>query len=133
MQGIDRSRQVHEIAMAQQIAAKVISEAAEAKAKSVVKVEIAVGDLTFLDPANLEMWIREGLRDRASKDAVIKIGVVRSTLTCGACGFVGHPKLLEHHDPHMPLPPLSCPRCASPDIRLEEQRDCLLKRIELEV
>src|SRR4030042_3933488 len=132
MQGSDRSRQVHEIAIAQQIAAKVISEAAEAKAKSVVKVDITVGDLAFLDPVNIEMWIREALRDSAGKDAAIKIGVARSTLTCGDCGFVGHPKLPEHHDHHLPLPPLSCPSCGSPDIRLEEQRDCLLKTIEIE-
>ena len=124
---------MHEIAIAQQIAAKVISEAAKAKAKSVMKVEIAVGDLTFLDPVNIAMWVREGLRDSAAGDAAITIDVVRSTLTCGDCGFVGHPKMPEHHDHHLPLPPLSCPHCGSPDVRLEEQRDCLLKRIELEV
>lgn len=124
---------MHEIAIAQQIAAKVISEAAKAKAKSVMKVEIAVGDLTFLDPVNMEMWVREGLRDSAAGGAAITIDIVRSTLTCGDCGFVGHPKMPEHHDHHLPLPPSSCPHCGSPDIRLEEQRDCLLKRIELEV
>src|SRR4030042_2082537 len=100
MQGIDRSRQVHEIAIAQQIAAKVISEAAEAKARSVLKIEIAVGDLTFLDPSNVEMWVREGLRDSTAGDAAIEIAVVRSTLTCGDCGFVGHPELPEDHDHH---------------------------------
>jgi len=124
---------MHEIAMAQQIAAKVISEAAAAKAKSVVRIEIAIGDLAFLDPVSMEMWVREGLRDSGGKDAVIRIDVARSTLTCGDCGFVGHPKLPEHHDHHLPLPPLSCPSCGSSDVRLEEQRDCLLKTIELEV
>jgi len=125
---------VHEIAIAQQIAAKVISEATKAKAKSVVKVEIAVGDLAFLEPTNVEMWVREGLRDSTAGDAAIEIDIVRSTLACGDCGFVGHPKLPEHHDHHLSLPPLSCPHCGSPDIRLEEQqRDCILKRIELEV
>ena len=124
---------MHELTMAQQIAAKVISEAAGAKAKSVVKIAIAVGDLAFLDAASMEMWIREGLRDSVGKDAAIKIEVARSTLTCGGCGFVGRPELPEHHDHHLPLPPLFCPHCGSPDIRLEEQRDCLLKSIELEV
>ena len=124
---------MHEIAIAQQIAAKVISEAAQAKAKSVVKIELAVGDFTFLDPVSMEMWIREALKDSAGRDAAIKIDVVRSMLTCGGCGFVGHPDLPEHHDHDLPLPPLSCPHCGSPDTRLEEQHDCLLQRIELEV
>ena len=124
---------MHEIAIAQQIAAKVISEAAQAKAKSVVKVEIAVGDLAFLDPVSMEMWIREALRDSAGKETAIEIAIARSTLTCDGCGFVGHPELPEHHDHHLPLPSSSCPHCGSPDIRLEEQRDCLLKSIELEV
>jgi hydrogenase nickel insertion protein HypA len=124
---------VHEIAIAQQIAAKVISEATKAKASSVVKVEIAIGDLTFLEPSNVEMWVREGLRNSNAGDAAIEIDVVRSTLTCGDCGFAGHPELPDDHDHHLALPPISCPHCGSPNIRLEGQRDCFLKSIELEV
>ena len=124
---------MHELTMAQQIAAKVIDGATTANAKNVVSVDIAIGDLAFLDPASMEIWIREGLRDSAGKDAAIRIDVVRSTLTCSDCAFVGHPELPEHHDHHLPLPSLSCPRCGSAEIHLEEQHDCILKRIELEV
>jgi len=124
---------VHELTLAQQIAAKVIDGATTANAKNVVSVDIAIGDLAFLDPASMEMWVREGLRDSAGKDAVINIDIIKSTLTCRGCGFAGRPDLPEHHDHHMPLPAFSCPHCGSSDISLDEQRDCLLKRIELEV
>ncbi len=124
---------MHELGIAQEIASKVISEAEKAKAKNVVSVDLEVGDMSFLDPSNMEMWIKEGLQDSIGKDAAIRVGVLRSRVTCSACGFEGHPDLPEHHDHHLPLPPPECPRCGSSDVKLEGQRDCLLKRIELEV
>ena len=75
---------MHELGIAQEIASKVISEAEKMKAKSVVSVDLEVGDLSFLDPANMEMWIegrasgqhRQGCRytDRRSQ--------VESNLQC---------------------------------------------------
>jgi hydrogenase nickel incorporation protein HypA/HybF len=124
---------MHELGMAQEIATRVISEAEKMNAKSVVAVELDLGDLSFLDPSNMETWIREGLRESIGKDATIKIDILRSRVTCKACGFEGHPNLPEGHDHHLAPPPPECPRCGSSDVKLEGQRDCILKRIELEV
>ena len=124
---------MHEITLAREIAERVTREAEKANAKSVVSVEVEVGDLAFLDPDNMEMWVRQALAGSRAEGAAINIDVVASTLTCAACGFEGPPDVPEYHDHHVPLPPLSCPRCGSADIRLDGKSDCILKRIELEV
>jgi hydrogenase nickel insertion protein HypA len=119
--------------IARQIAEKVTREAEKANAKSVVSVELEVGDLAFLDPVSMEMWVRQALAGSRAENAAVKIDVVASTLTCVDCGFEAPPQVPEYHDHHLPLPPLSCPRCGSADTRLEAKSDCILKRIELEV
>jgi Zn finger protein HypA/HybF involved in hydrogenase expression len=119
--------------IAREIAEKVARAAENANAKSVVAVELELGDLAFLDPASVEMWLRQALADGPGKDAAINIDVVESALTCADCGFRGPPQVPEYHDHHLPLPPPACPRCGSANVALEARQDCILKRIELEV
>jgi Zn finger protein HypA/HybF involved in hydrogenase expression len=119
--------------MAREIAERVTRETEKANAKSVVAVELEVGDLAFLDPDNMEMWVRQALAGSRAESATVSVSVAASTLTCAACGFEGPPRVPEWHDHHLPLPPLNCPRCGSADIRLDGKSDCILKRIELEV
>jgi hydrogenase nickel insertion protein HypA len=124
---------LHEIALAREIAAKVTREAEKANAKSVVSIQLEVGDLAFLDTAGMEMWVRQALEGGPARDAAIRIDTTSSTLICAACGFHGAPEAPEYHDHHLPLPPLPCPHCGSDDVRLDARSDCILKRIELEV
>ena len=119
--------------IAREIAERVTRAAEKANAKSVVAVELEVGDLAFLDPDSMELWVRQAFAGGPAKDAAIKIDVVASTLTCAGCGFEGAPEVPEYHDHHLPLPPLDCPRCGSADVQVEVKSDCVLKRIELEV
>jgi Zn finger protein HypA/HybF involved in hydrogenase expression len=119
--------------IAREIAEKVTRTIEETNAKGVVAVELEIGDLAFLDPANVEMWVRQALADGPAKDAAIRIETVASTLSCDDCGFRGQPEIPEYHDHHLPLPAPECPRCGSTNVALEAKTDCVLKRIELEV
>jgi hydrogenase nickel insertion protein HypA len=119
--------------IAREIAEKVTRAADKQNAKSIQSIELEVGDLAFLDPVAIELWVRQALDGRIAESATIKIDVVPSMLTCASCGFEGAPQVPDYHDHHMPLPPLNCPRCDSSDVQLEAKTDCLLKRIELEV
>ena len=125
---------MHEVNIARQIAEKVTSEAHEAKAKSVVAVEVELGDLSLLDPENIAMWLKQALSDGLAQNTTVDVRVVTSEIACSACGFTGEPVLPEYHDHHLPLPAFDCPRCGSSDVSLvKEERDCILKRIELEL
>ncbi|MGD0765638.1 MAG: hydrogenase maturation nickel metallochaperone HypA [Dehalococcoidia bacterium] len=124
---------MHEVTIAREVAEKVVREAERANAKSVVAIEVELGDLTFLDPVSMEMWIRQALAEGPAEGAALRIDVARSTLKCNACGFQGPPEIPDHHDHHLPLPGPDCPRCGSGDVQLDGRTDCILKRIELEV
>jgi hydrogenase nickel incorporation protein HypA/HybF len=124
---------VHELTLAKQIADMVMAQATARDAKKVLGVEVEVGDLAFFDHENMEMWIRAALRESSGSEPSVKIETVSSLLRCRVCGFQGPPDLPENHDHHLPLPPLQCPQCGSSDFELEEQKGCLLKRIEIEV
>ncbi len=124
---------MHEITLAREIAEKVTREAEKANAKSVVSIELELGDLAFFETAVMETWVRQALDSGCARDASIRIDTAASTLTCAACGYEGPPDAPEYYDHHLPLPPLPCPRCGSGDVQLDARRDCILKRIELEV
>jgi hydrogenase nickel insertion protein HypA len=124
---------LHEVSLAREIAAKVTREAEKANATSVVAIELEIGDLAFFNNAAMEMWIRQALEGSIGQSAAITIDTAASSLTCRNCGFQGPPEAPEYHDHHLPLPPLPCPRCGSGDVSLDVKRDCILKRIELEV
>ncbi|MDI6856804.1 MAG: hydrogenase maturation nickel metallochaperone HypA [Dehalococcoidia bacterium] len=124
---------MHELTLAKQIADTVLAHAAERSAKRVLAVEVELGDLAFLDKENMEMWIGASLRDSSGSEPAVRVTTLQSLLRCHACGFEGPPVLPESHDHHLPLPSLQCPRCGSSDFELDEQKGCLLKRIEIEV
>ena len=119
--------------IAREIAKAVAKAAEKANAKSVVSVELEIGDLAFLDPDSMKVWAHQAFAGGLADGATLKIDTVASTLICAGCGFDGRPEIPEYHDHHLPLPPLDCPRCGSADIRLDAKSDCILKRIELEV
>ena len=124
---------MHELTLAKQIADTVLAQAATRNAKKVLTVEVEVGDLAFLDKENIEMWIGASLRESDAGEPAIVVTTAHSLLRCHACGFEGPPALPESHDHHLPLPSLQCPRCGSIDFELDEQRGCILRRIEIEV
>jgi hydrogenase nickel insertion protein HypA len=124
---------VHEIVIAREIAERVARAAEQANARNVLSVKVEVGDLAFLDPANMETWVRQALAGSNAEDAAVTVDVVASTLTCADCGFEGPPEVPEYHDHHLPLPPQPCPRCGSSAVTLEAKSDCILRQIELEV
>lgn len=124
---------MHELTLAKQIADKVLARAAARNAKRVLGVEVEVGDLAFLDNENIKMWVGAALRESSGSEPSVKVATVPSLLRCHTCGFQGPPALPDSHDHHLPLPALQCPQCGSSDFELEEQKGCLLKRIEIEV
>jgi len=123
----------HEMTIAREIAEHVTRAAQKAEAKSVVAVELELGDLAFFDTAALEMWLHQAFENGIAKDAAISIDVVESTLTCKDCGHRGQLEVPAYHDHHLPLPPAECPHCGSANVALDARTDCILKRIELEV
>jgi len=124
---------MHEFSMANQIVEKALNLAKEKKAKRIESIEISVGELSLLgEGEQLKFWLREILnKKKIAKDAQIKINTVKAVVKCKKCGYEGNLKLDSKQDHSHPV--FLCPNCEDSDIDIKEGRDCVIKRVQLEV
>lgn len=123
--------EMHEVQMAQAIAECILKESAKQKAVKVLKAEIELGVLSFLNPEQVEFWLKLSLEKTPADGAELEIKTVEAEILCQDCRYRG--KLEMKDDPlfHYSLPLLSCPQCNSGKISIEKGRECMVKRIEL--
>jgi len=123
---------MHEFSIASQAAKRVISLAKEKKAKKINKVELAVGELSLLAEEQLKFWLSEILsKENTANDLTITISSVKALIKCRTCGYEGI--LKPSGDEHHLHPIFLCPECGSSDIQIKEGRDCVIKRVELDI
>lgn len=124
---------MHEFSMATQIIDKALEIAKEKKAKKVKSIEISVGELILLGEDQLEFWLKEILnKKKITKDAKIKINPVKALVKCNKCGYTGNLKPDSKHDHHS-HPVFSCPNCGDSALDIKEGRDCVIKRVQVEI
>ena len=144
---------MHEFSISHKIAKVVLDKAREQGAKEVLRVEIEIGELSFLNPEQVEFWVKIGFEKTIASLATISIKVIEPQILCKVCGYAGKLKMftsftdafglpfasltdafgLRENEPmyHILLPSFSCPKCNSNEIEIERGRECLIKRIEL--
>jgi hydrogenase nickel incorporation protein HypA/HybF len=124
---------MHELSVAREIADLVLNAASQKGARSVLRVEIEVGELSFLSIEQLRFWLEACLEETIASDAELLLSTVRPVIRCGSCGYEGGIQVDEDPDLHFLLPVFSCPRCESDNVGIVQGRDCIVKRIEVEV
>ena len=123
---------MHEFSIASQAAERVLSLAKEKKAKKINKIELAVGQLSLLGEEQLKFWLKEILgRDKIGGSVQIKITPVKALVKCSSCGYEGNLKSSGRENHLHPV--FLCPECESSDIGIKEGRDCVIKRVEVEI
>lgn len=122
---------MHEFSTSQAIADFVLDTAKHQRAKKVLRIEIEIGELTFLSPEQVEFWLRVMFEKTVAAEAKIKLTIIAPQIACQQCDYKG--KLLVKDDPayHVLLPSYSCPQCGTSDIRIEKGKECLIKRVEI--
>ena len=125
---------MHEFSVAYQIAQTVLEIASQKGAKSIKRVEIEVGRLTFLGVDQLKFWVESCLENTIGAGAQIDLKTVEPRIKCDSCGYEGEMEMVDD-DPifHLSLPRLECPKCGSTDLEITAGRDCLIRRIEISV
>ena len=123
---------MHEFSVANQAVDKIIKEALSKKAKSIKSVEMLVGELTLLGQEQLIFWMKEILHAKSeiADDIHIEIKPVSPVIYCSTCGYEG--SLHANHQNHI-YPQFFCPSCHHYNIEIKKGKECLLKRIQLEV
>jgi len=94
-------------------------------------VKIKVGELTHLNPEQLDFWLKEFFQNTPAQKAKILIEKTPPLILCKECGYQGK---LELKNPYFLyfFTSLQCPRCRSDKIEVSSGRECLLESIKIE-
>ncbi|MFH1548558.1 MAG: hydrogenase/urease maturation nickel metallochaperone HypA [Candidatus Omnitrophota bacterium] len=122
---------MHEFSVASQIADRVLQVAVEKKAKEIKSIELDIGQLNLLAEEQLKFWLTEILKEKEiAKTTKIKINRVKAVIKCRKCGYEGNLKSDEQNHLH---PVFLCPSCKDSDIDIKEGRDCVIKKIKMQI
>ena len=97
--------------------------------ESVEKVYLEVGELTFLNPEQLQFSFKVLTQDNTIKGAELIIEQMKAKIECTSCGYKGN---LENkpEENHFRIPQIFCPKCKG-RINLLSGRECILRNIEM--
>jgi len=118
---------MHEFTTAQSIINTIKRIINAEKIKELHRVELVVGELTFLETEQLSFWIREGLKEKFSPE--IAIEVIEPKIRCEECNYQGKMKIRDDPVFHLSLPTFACPKCQGDKIKIITGRECFLKSI----
>jgi len=121
---------MHEYSLIKEIVDTVLEKAKEYNAKSVVKVEIDVGELKFLTDEQAQYLFRELSKGTILENAKLEINYVSSEIYCRKCGYKGKAEHLEEIDPHFPI--IKCPKCGEEFVEIVRGNECIIKNIQVE-
>ncbi len=124
---------MHEVATSQSLADAVLREAKNRNATRVLRVELEIGELSFLEPEQVGFWVELNLQGTIAEGAKLDIKLVEPVISCQECGYSGGIQVTEDPAYHFMLPTFQCPRCGSSQLKVERGRECTLRRIELEL
>lgn len=122
---------MHDFSISQQIANQVIKKAGEQKASQVLEVKIKIGELTHLNPEQLDFWLKEFFRETIAQKAKIRIEKIPLTLRCKDCGYQGKAEIAEEFYYYPLFTSICCPRCSSTEVEIKSGRECLLEKIRI--
>jgi len=124
---------MHEVATSQSLADAVLREAKKRNATRVLRVEVEIGELSFLEPEQVGFWVELNLQGTIAERAELDIKLVEPVVSCQECGYSGGIQVTEDPAYHFMLPTFQCPHCGSSRLKVERGRECTLRRIELEL
>lgn len=111
---------------------KTVLDSAQDKSASRVKaIHLEIGDLLFLNPEQLEFWMRELFKGTIAQDAEIKMERVKPEIKCSKCDYEGEIRLEDNPLYHIHPPAFFCPKCNTHDVKIARGNECLIRDIEI--
>ncbi|MBE0481651.1 MAG: hydrogenase maturation nickel metallochaperone HypA [Dehalococcoidia bacterium] len=125
---------MHELSISQAIADLVLKEAKKQRATRIIRVEIEIGELSHLNPEQVDFCVKLAFENTIAAEAALEIQVTKPEIECLKCGYEGplKPRAREK-DPLRGLQMLAfeCPECGSTELSVKRGRECTVKRIEV--
>ena len=146
---------MHEISLASAIVSTAAEIAKKHRTERVIKIVLELGELTFINPEQLELAFRILAERTAAAEAELQINKVAARIKCLKCGreadakFIHFSPLMAHHSglvlgcvscenkglvyregTHFDSP-FKCPSCESENTEIVKGRECVIKKMEI--
>jgi len=122
---------LHEVSISHAIADVVLKESEKQEAKKVLLVELEIGELSMLNPDQVEFWLQLAFDKTPASEAQIMIEVTKPEIACASCGYIGTLETRDDPMAHFVTPVFKCPRCDSGEIKVKRGKECRIKKIEI--
>lgn len=113
---------MHELAITQNILNTVLDEAKAAKAKSIIDINLIVGELSGVVTESVEFYFDILKKGTIARDAKFNFTLTPARFRCRDC----------HAEFRTDDSFWTCPKCQGINIELVEGRDCYIESIEVE-
>jgi len=119
---------MHEYSIMSQLVQAVLDEAKKNNLKTVAKVKLEVGDLTFLGEEQLKFCYQVLSKDNILNGSELIIEKIYPEVRCHDCGYNGELEYMEKDEFHFRLPQFSCPKCNG-KVEIIKGKDCVIREI----
>jgi hydrogenase nickel incorporation protein HypA/HybF len=120
---------MHELSIAATVVEDVLGFAAARGLGKVVRVRLAIGELTCVQPEQLKFCYESITHETPLADSQLDIEPVPARVTCSHCGYAGSPKYWMDSLAEAPVPTLQCPQCGK-SADASQGHECAIKTIQ---
>jgi hydrogenase nickel incorporation protein HypA/HybF len=120
---------MHELSIAATIMEDVLGVVEARGIAKVVRVRLAIGELTCVQPEQLKFCYESVTRETALANSELDIETVPARVRCGYCAYEGPPKYWMDSLSEAPVPTLQCPTCGK-STEAAQGHECAIKTIQ---
>jgi hydrogenase nickel incorporation protein HypA/HybF len=119
---------MHELSIASTLVESVLEFANSPPPKKVLKVLLQVGELTCVEPDQLQFCYTAVTKETPIEDSTLEIERVPAAVACSHCGYTGVPKYWEDALAAAAVATLECPQCGKA-AETTQGHDCTIRTI----
>jgi hydrogenase nickel incorporation protein HypA/HybF len=119
---------MHELSIASSLVESVLDFATTPPPKKVLKVLLQIGELTCVEPDQLQFCYTSIIPETAIEGSTLEIERVPAQVRCPHCGYAGAPKYWDDAQAGAPVATLQCPTCGKA-VETTNGHDCTIRNI----
>lgn len=122
---------MHEYSIASEIVNNVFDAVERNNAKKVLSIRLEIGELSLINVEQVIHWVEALFKGTMAEGAEVKIKTIKAVVQCHSCRYRGR-NIPDSKDIDRHFAAFLCPKCGSPEVKIEKGRECLLRKIQAE-
>ncbi len=120
---------MHEFSISSEIVQNVLDAAEKKNARKVLSIQLDIGELCLINVEQVVHWVQVLFKGTMAEGAEVKVKTIKAIVQCPSCGFKGR-NILDSREIDRHVAAFQCPRCRSPEVKVNKGRECLLRKIQ---